>query len=33
MENGNLKSSKLEKVAYGLGDVGANLIWSFSSFF
>lgn len=33
MEKGNLKSSKLEKLSYGLGDVGANLIWSFSSFF
>lgn len=28
-----LKSTKLEKICYALGDVGANLIWSFSSFF
>lgn len=28
-----LKSTKLEKVCYGIGDVGANFIWSFSSFF
>lgn len=33
MEATNLKSSKLEKICYGMGDVGANLIWSFSSFF
>jgi GPH family glycoside/pentoside/hexuronide:cation symporter len=32
-ESTNLKSTKLEKLSYGVGDVGANLIWSFSSFF